>query len=175
MTVALHKYVQKEFKDTTQYAFVDKIASSLHEHLCKPDVYKKLCEANQPGNSSSKVQDVFLEHATQIGFKSEKKGLFSDVPTSGLRPDYFLGLNDTGIILEVERGKTIMNNMDLLDFWKCHICHHANNLFLMVPKQLTHNKNKKPYNTYNMCVDRMSPFFDEGKYTNVQSLFIYGY
>ena len=45
-------------------------------------------------------------------------------------------LADTGIILEVERGKTTINNMDLLDFWKCHICAHADYLFLMVPTEL---------------------------------------
>ena len=29
--------------------------------------------------------------------------------------------------------------MDLLDFWKCHLCHHADYLFLMVPQALKHN------------------------------------
>lgn len=42
----------------------------------------------------------------------------------------------SGIILEVERGKTLMNNMDLLDMWKCHICEHARYLFSIVPKAL---------------------------------------
>jgi len=42
-----------------------------------------------------------------------------------LRPDYFLKLDDTGILLEVERGKTTINNMDLLDFWKCHLCRNT--------------------------------------------------
>jgi hypothetical protein len=47
-----------------------------------------------------------------------------------------MSLDGTGIILEVERGKTTINNMDLLEFWKCHICAHADFLFLMVPLDL---------------------------------------
>jgi hypothetical protein len=67
------------------------------------------------------VQAVFLEQARELGFKDESKGLFKEY-ASALRPDYFMPLDGTGIILEVERGKTTINNMDLLDFWKCHIC-----------------------------------------------------
>ena len=40
--------------------------------------------------------------------------------------------------MEVERGKTVLNNMDLLDVWKCHICESANYLFLIVP-QMRHD------------------------------------
>ena len=53
-----------------------------------------------------------------------------------LRPDYYRPLETSGILLEVERGKTTTNNMDLLDFWKCHLCRHADYLFLMVPQAL---------------------------------------
>ena len=48
-----------------------------------------------------------------------------------LRPDYYCALGETGILIEVERGKT---NMDILDFWKCHICDRAEYLFLIVPQ-----------------------------------------
>ena len=132
-------------------------------------------EANSPGKSSHIVQNVFLDYAKELGFQSEKKGLFNNHPTTGLRPDYFLKTDKSGILLEVERGKTIMNNMDLLDLWKCHICSEANYLFLMVPKQLAHNKNSKPYDTFKKVIDRMTPFFEKGGYTNVIALFIYGY
>ena len=44
----------------------------------------------------------------------EKKGLFKNY-NSQLRPDYYKKLKKSGIILEVERGKTLKNNMDLLD------------------------------------------------------------
>ena len=43
--------------------------------------------------------------------------------------------------MEVERGKTTTNNMDLLDIYKCHICEEANHLFLFVPIEVSHTKN----------------------------------
>ena len=42
--------------------------------------------------------------------------------------------------MEVERGKTTTNNMDLLDIYKCHICEEANHLFLFVPIEVSHTK-----------------------------------
>ena len=48
-------------------------------------------------------------------------------------------IGESGIILEVERGKTTINNMDLLDFWKCHICSYAHGLYLLVPTELRQN------------------------------------
>ena len=45
-------------------------------------------------------------------------------------------VGSSGILLEVERGKTTINNMDFLDFWKCHLCEHAHYLFLLVPQEL---------------------------------------
>ena len=81
---------------------------------------KRISAALQPSN-----QDVILPFATkELGFENEKKGLFKDYKVAGLRPDYFHPT--AGILLEVERGKTHMNNMDLLDMWNCHICNQAN-------------------------------------------------
>jgi hypothetical protein len=83
------------------------------------------------------VQEVLLEKAAELGFTSEKQGLFEEYATSGLRPDYYKPFGDrSGILLEVERGKTTINNMDLLDLWKCHICPEADVLFLFVPIEL---------------------------------------
>lgn len=173
--VLLEKLVQPSFVQTEEFAQVNVIGDALHHHLSQPDVLILLEQANKPGNSSAKVQHVFLEHAQQLGFESEKKGLFEKYATSGLRPDYYCSVRDTGILLEVERGKTIMNNMDLLDLWKCHICLEAHYLFLMVPAMLAHNENRRSYNTFRMSVNRLSPFFQEGNYTNVRGLFIFGY
>jgi hypothetical protein len=61
-----------------------------------------------------------------MGFTSEKKGLFSNVKSTGIRPDVFRKTSsDGGILMEVERGKTISNNMDLLDVWKTPLCAEA--------------------------------------------------
>ena len=82
---------------------------------------------------------------------SEKQGLFATYNAPGLRPDYYREVPEhrTGIILEVERGKTTINNMDLLDLWKCHICAEAHHLFLLVPQVLRQNEHDprvtKPY------------------------------
>jgi len=175
MPVSLVKLVQQEQLKKQNYQEVEEVGDKLHRYLCEPEVYKRINEANSPGRSSAAVQSVFLDYAKSLGFQSEKKGLFKNHPTKGLRPDYFLKTNSSGILLEVERGKTTMNNMDLLDLWKCHICSEADYLFLMVPKQLAHNERSKPYNPFDKVVDRMSPFFKKGGYTNVLALFIYGY
>lgn len=175
MSVLIHKFVQPKVLGTPIFDKVDAIGNSLHHHLCSPEIFLNITNANQPGNSSYKIQSVFSEFAASIGFTSEKKGLFKHYATSGLRPDYYIKVEDSGILLEVERGKTIMNNMDLLDLWKCHICKEADYLFLMLPSKLAHNSNANTYNTFNKVVDRMSPFFLEGNYTNVHALFIFGY
>ena len=175
MPVRLHKLVQPEIVESTTFQKVNEIGDLLHKHLCQEDVYAKLTKANMPGNSSGSVQSVFLEFAESLGFSSEKKGLFKDYATSGLRPDYYLKIDNSGILIEVERGKTIMNNMDFLDLWKCHICKEADFLFLIVPSKLAHNNNKKSYDTFQKVVNRMSPFFQEDNYTNVQALYIFGY
>ena len=119
-----------------------------------------------------------LKKALAIGFKDESEGLFSNYPNTRLRPDYYLPImaGDTGIIIEVERGKTNQNNMDFLDFWKCHICDVAHYLFLFVPNTLIQNASGKisgyPFDTVNK---HMAPFFEVKNYTNVRGLVILGY
>ena len=81
----------------------------------------------------------------------------------------------TGIILEVERGKTTINNMDLLDFWKCHICEHAAYLFLMVPTELRQNATMSPRREFVTVGNRLESFFVPGNYTNVRGLVLMGY
>jgi hypothetical protein len=102
-------------------------------HLNTPDAQSLILAANTPGVSSAVVQNTFLVKARELGFGDESKGLFDSYESRLVRPDYYLRLGHTGILLEVERGKTTINNMDFLDFWKCHLCEHANYLFLLVP------------------------------------------
>lgn len=159
---------------TSEHQAVVAIADVLFEHLESPEATALILEANQPGRSSADVQTVFLEHARQLGFKDESKGLFKDY-LSALRPDYYLPLDDTGIILEVERGKSTINNMDLLDFWKCHICDSADYLILLVPTQLRQNDTMTPRNEFATVRKRLATFFEERNYTNVRGLFVFGY
>ena len=126
-------YQQDEYAGTDAHRLVEDISDQLLDHLNTEDALRLMLEANLPGISSAQVQATFMPFATDLGFTSEARGLFLEYENK-LRPDYFRRVADSGILLEVERGKTTTNNMDLLDFWKCPLCKHADYLFLMVPQ-----------------------------------------
>jgi hypothetical protein len=168
-------FVQEHLVDSPEYRRVLSVADALHEFLQLAEVAARIVAANQPGRSSADVQSVFLAQARQLGFRDESKGLFGGYPSSGLRPDYFMPLGDTGILLEVERGKTTINNMDLLDFWKCHICAYADYLFLMVPIELRQNDSMSPRREFASVAKRLGSFFERRNYTNVRGLCLFGY
>ena len=174
MGVELITFVQPTYSDTEEWREVERIARLLLDLLNREDTIQAINNANRPGTSSAKVQAAFRPSAESLGFHSEKSGLFSD-SIAGLRPDYFLILDDVGVILEVERGKTTTNNMDLLDFWKCHICGVASYLFLLVPRALQHNPTMTPKKEFRTVQRRLAQFFEPGNYTNVRGLCLYGY
>lgn len=154
---------------------VEDVANKLHIALNSEVVLSNILAKNVHGISSHEIQNCFLEDATKLGFRSEAKGLFQGFKNQLLRPDYYLPVGDSGIILEVERGKTTINNMDLLDFWKCHLCKNADFLFLLVPKSLKQKSAKSPRNEFKAVSNRLGSFFQEGTYTNVYGLTIFGY
>ena len=78
-----------------------------------------------------------------------------------------------GILLEIERGKTVTNNMDLLDLWKCHICRHADHLFLVVPALVQRTRGIE--HVFPRVITRLQTFFLPGNQTNVRSLAVFGY
>lgn len=134
-----------------------------------------LREANLPGQSSGLVQATFTEFARDLGFVAESTGLFDNYENRAVRPEYFLRLKDTGILMEVERGKTTINNIDFLDFWKCRLCEHANCLFLMMPQILVQSVDRAPTKPYAAVVKRMNSFFVTRNYTNIRGLNIFGH
>jgi hypothetical protein len=175
VAVELSKFVQHTLAESPEVLEVTRIANALLEHLRTPDAEERIAAANQPGAPSQRIQEVFLDFARQLGFVDERAGLF-DGYESAVRPDYFRRLeNGTGILLEVERGKTTINNMDFLDFWKCHLCEHAHYLFLLVPKELRQNPTMSPRHEYAAVVRRLATFFRPRNYTNVRGLFVFGY
>jgi hypothetical protein len=174
VSVELTQFVQGRLIGTPEMAEVTRIANALLEHLRGPDADARIVAANQPGAPSQRIQEVFVEFARQLGFVDEHVGLFAGYE-SAVRPDYFLRLGKTGILLEVERGKTTINNMDFLDFWKCHLCEHAHYLFLLVPKELRQNPTMAPRREYAAVIRRLEPFFRPINYTNVRGLFVFGY
>jgi len=174
MVVELSKFVQERYRDTKEWRTVENRAEQLLEKLNGRETLGRITDANRPGSSSQEVQAAFRRAAEALGFQSERAGLFLE-SIVGLRPDYFLALGDTGVILEVERGKTTTNNMDLLDFWKCHICGVANYLFLLVPQALQHNREMTPKKEFSAVHRRLAQFFEPQNYTNVRGLCLFGY
>jgi len=172
--VSLVSYAIPEKANSVEFKQISMIAKQLLDHLNQPNKIKELLIANQPGNSSAMVQDVFIGYAEELGFESEKKGLFKEY-SMGMRPDYYMKTKSSGIIIEVERGKTTINNMDMLDFWKTHLCNHANHLFLFVPKELRQNETMKPKKEFNNVKKRLEKFFLPGNETNVHTLHLFGY
>jgi hypothetical protein len=65
--------------------------------------------------------------------------------------------------------------MDLLDFWKCHICEHADYLFLMVPSELRQNPTMSPRREFATVARRLDTFFRSGNETNVHGTVLLGY
>lgn len=175
MPVEMKKFARRDKKSTAAFKKADAIAENLFAFLNSKDVQKRILSANSPGSSSALIQACFIEHALDVGFKNEAKDLFSSYQTSGLRPDYYKPIGNTGILLEVERGKTTINNMDLLDFWKCHLCEHANFLFLLVPTELRQNPRMSPRREFATVSKRMASFFEPRNYTNVHGLWLFGY
>ncbi|WP_460502731.1 hypothetical protein [Hymenobacter agri] len=160
---------------SSEFQSVKIIAQELELFLNQELIQKKIFITHKVGAKSSEIQDILIEKAKEMGFQSEVKGLFANYHTPALRPDYYKPLGDSkGIIMEVERGKTTINNMDLLDVWKCHICEKANYLFLIVPKSRQNNKGGKSQ-TFNLVKKRLSSFFRLENYLNVDAIFIFGY
>jgi len=160
----------KKNTDKYQYKIVLDLAKKIKNFMNKKEVNERIQNANSKGTHSKKIQDIIMEFAISLGFKNEKEELFLKYKNSKLRPDFYKKLDKGGILIEVEKGKTITNNMDLLDVWKCHICEEANHLFLIVPIEVTHTKN-----VFNIVCNRTSSFFKEQNYINIDSVTVFGY
>ena len=151
------------------------VSDQVREILNNQKVKDSIAEVHKFGASSHTVQKSILDEVEPLGFVSEKKGLFAAYKVSGIRPDYFKSLAGGGILFEVERGKTIANNMDLLDVWKTHLCTEAKHLFLMVPNIRVTEKggSQKIFNTVENRIETF--FLDENKPIDVNSVHIFGY
>ena len=170
--VLLKELYKGEIQRTTEFNVVKEIAMELHRFLNQPKIVTKILDTHKVNAKSGEIQAILLQKALELGFDSERKGLFKKYL---LRPDYYKRLSESsGILMEVERGKTLPNNMDLLDMWKCHICKEANYLFLIVPKFRQTEKGTQT-DTFNKVVDRISSFFQEDDYINVDGVFVFGY
>jgi hypothetical protein len=171
-----YKILHKEnIENNSDFIEVKEIAKKIIDFMNLNDISQKINSKNKINAKSVEIQNILLSKMDELGFKSEKKGLFSIYKTSALRPDYYKEIGENkGIILEVERGKTIDNNMDMLDVWKCHICEKANYLFLIVP-QIRPTKKGKNNIIYDKVLNRIESFFNKNNYINIDAVMIFGY
>jgi hypothetical protein len=149
-----------------------RLAETLRHALDTEEVRGGIASIPPIGGTSHQVDEIVGPHVERLGFSSQRRGLFAGYPVA-LRPDWFRPIGQTGILLEVERGKTVTNNMDLLDLWKCHICREADHLFLVVP--LLVQRRSGTESVYKRVVTRLGTFFASGNETNVRSLAVFGY
>jgi hypothetical protein len=64
--------------------------------------------------------------------------------------------------------------MDLLDIWKCHVCTHADFLYLIVPNE-RRGESGSVIKAFDNVLRRLSTFFEPKNYINVEAVFIFGY
>ena len=173
--VNFHLFSRVDLLSNSDLKEVKKLSDSVFEILNKKSVVKAIGDAHVFGASSHSIQRAILPEMLELGFTSEKKLLFSDYKVGGLRPDYYKPLAKGGILFEVERGKTIANNMDLLDVWKTHICKEANHLFLLVPN-IRVSKNQNETKIFPSVKNRIETFFNENiSAIDVDSVHLFGY
>ena len=165
---------KKDIESLQSFQRADAIAQELRAYLDEAETQQQIRERHVLGASSALIQALVLNKAKSLGFEDEKRGLFSNYAVPALRPDYYCPLGDSGILLEVERGKTTTNNMDLLDFWKCHICQHAEYLFLLVP-QARPSESGTVLRCFQQVKRRLGVFFEPQNYVNVNAVHLFGY
>jgi hypothetical protein len=161
-------------RNPVAFGMAEMLASELTSFLNTPAIERNIASVHKHGATSTQIQAIVQGGTEELGFTNEKKHLFKGYPVPSLRPDFFVKIDDTGILLEVERGKTTANNMDLLDLWKCHICEQAEYLFLLVPNK-RHAQKGTGTKPYKQVQKRLSTFFRPGNYVNVEAVFLFGY
>lgn len=164
----LHLFYQKGFEKSQTFSVFEHDAKAICDFINSNKA--KFSEANKLGENSKSIQNILSQLCVNLGYTDDKvvESVFG-------RPDFskLLKPYGEGIIIEIERGKTIDNNMDLLDLWKCHVSKPVNCLILVVPERKPTGKQTRPI--AKSVITRMKQFFEEGNYTNVKGLGIVSY
>jgi hypothetical protein len=176
MAIEFEVLKKKDVESLESFTRADAMAKELRQYLEQENTRQQILDCHKLGAPSTLIQALVSKKVTSLGFVPEKRGLFRTSPVPALRPDYYCPMGDSsGILLEVERGKTTTNNMDLLDLWKCHICEHAEYLFLLVPQKRT-SANGTVLWQFKQVKRRLGVFFVEPKnYVNVNAVHLFGY
>lgn len=163
-----------EVRNSDTFFKVSALADRFLAFLNDPQIQNEIKMFHRHGGTSTQIQAAVLPGVEALGFTSEREGLFNNYEVPRLRPDYYAKIGDSGVLLEVERGKTIANNMDILDLWKCHICEHADYLFLLVPNIRQTEKGKQTP-IYQPVKNRLGTFFIQKNHINIDAAFLFGY
>jgi hypothetical protein len=135
--------------------------------LTKPEVSGALSNKNIKGTKNKEIQDLIFEKCCMEnnGWETEEENLLVN---SNIRVDFFH--RQKKILGEVERGRTITNNMDILNLHRCHLIDSVDHLFLFILISVSHTRN-----IFNTVCKRIEPYFESGNHINVESTFIFGY
>jgi hypothetical protein len=174
MSIAYQVLHKQSISLRNEFTEASSIASQLREYLNSETVCAEINQCHKLYATSQQIQAIISNEVRRLGFQSEKQGLFRDYRVAALRPDFYRPVGKSGIILEVERGKTITNNMDLLDLWKCHVCPYADFLYLIVPLE-RRSADLTSIKAYDSVLRRLSTFFEPRNYVNVEAAFVFGY
>ena len=158
---------QNEFSNSEEWKIVKRAGDKVLVYINSKQ--KEIHSANQPGKGSQGIEEILKPELEVIGFSHVPMG---EYPDQSLRPDFVSRKLKT--IVEVERGKILNNNMDMLDFWKTHIHEECRYLILIVPINLKHSE-KHQSKPFEKVKQRLSIFFKEKNKTNVRGLVIIGY
>ena len=163
-----HSFVLEEAKNSVNWKRVTEVARDIEAFI--KENQEAINAANRPGESSKNIENLFEVILKESGFGHEPKKEYVD---RGLCPDFVN--REMKTIVEVERGKILQNNMDMLDFWKTHIHGECEYLILIVPKLLRHSEGTRPEKPLEKVSSRLGAFFEGKNKTNVKGLVIIGY
>ena len=162
-------------EETVEIAAVDSLAERLARYLESNTA--EIDAVHVFRAQSMAVQQVVGGLLNAVGFREEVVLTPQDGFVTRARPDFYYSLGEgRGIIAEIERGGTTLNNHDLKDFWKTHIAKDAHHLFLVVPMANWNEAGNARERPYARVVHRLQAFFgDERREVDVLSAHVFGY
>ena len=79
--IEFKRFVNKK-ADPEELKIVKSLSKKFFLYLNKKETVEKLKSFHTLGNSSQKIQDVFISHLKELGFESEKKGFMNSLGLS---------------------------------------------------------------------------------------------
>jgi hypothetical protein len=162
--------------EAVELSRVDALAEQLKAHLTARTADIDIVHVH--GAQSRAVQDIVAAMLReQLNFSEEVLLTPQEGFVTRARPDFVYSLGPgRGVIAEVERGGTTLNNHDLKDLWKTHIAADAQHLFLIVPNANWNEAGLVRERPFLRVLTRLRAFFgDPRREVDVISLNVFGY